>query len=298
MNPEISYHDTVKDDSVEEWIARRFLRPAAHRIVLVLYDTPVHSVHVTWCFLAVGIVAAWLIAQATAASFVFAAILIQVKSILDAVDGQLARARMSPSRIGRFFDSAADFLTQGFLIMTCAHVAAKISGNETCLLLGVGAFISSEVQNSFWVFYNVRFRSLKEGSARTILDESRDESVYPYDEGKPATLHFLKTFYRIVYGWQDGLIAIVDSVSKRFAGVDEDSEQRWYGNRFFLRTSGPLGLGTNLFAMSISLVLLRPVLYLFIAFFVGNAYMMALIIYHVVAFRMREKGHDLSDEKG
>ncbi len=298
MNPDKAYGDTVKDDSVEEWVARKFLRPAAYRIVLLLYDTPVHSVHVTWCFLAVGLVAAWLIDRATPAAFVFAALLIQVKSVLDAVDGQLARARRSPSRIGRFFDSAVDIIVQAFLIMACARVAVRMTGEQWYILLGIAAFLSSEIQNSFWVYYNVRFRSLKEGRDRTISDEVREETIYPYDAKMPRVLRFLKIFYHLAYGWQDRLVSIVDEVSRRGAGAVSRKDPLWYCDRTFLRASGFLGLGTHLLAMSMSLVLSRPDLYLFIAFFPGNVYMIALILYHVVSFRMRESGNDTSDEKG
>lgn len=55
---QLRYEDTLKADSVEEWIAKVFLRPIVFRIVVLLYKTKIHSVHVTLGFLLIGIVAA------------------------------------------------------------------------------------------------------------------------------------------------------------------------------------------------------------------------------------------------
>jgi phosphatidylglycerophosphate synthase len=291
-----SYEDTIKDPLGEEWIARIFLRPVAYRIVLFLYPTRVHSVHVTACFLAVGLIASWLITSGAYAALIAASLLIQMKSILDAVDGQLARARNSPSRVGRFFDSAADFIVGFFLIMACAFLANGGSGEYSFLLPGIAAFLSSEIQNSYWVYYNILHRSTVLGKRESVVEESHASVVYPYDRDKLRLLAFLKGFYRVAYGWQDRFIERLDRVSRLLAGVPGEALGRWYTDVRFLRAGGLLGLGTHLLVMSITLVLGRPSFYLVFALYLANVYMLLLVVLRVVSFARTRKNEDSSHQ--
>jgi hypothetical protein len=281
---ELRYADTVKSDDVEEWIACLFLRPAAFRIVVFLYDTKVHSIHVTACFLVVGIAAALLIAWGGYLGLVLAALLIQLKSILDAADGQLARARKTPSRVGRFFDSAADFVVSLMLVAACSFLLYERTGEISFFVTGSAVFLFSEIQNSFWVYYNAYYRSISSGSPESILDESSDDVVYPYDEDKPGILAFLRTFYKFAYSWQDRLIAFLDAVSRKLAGVQEKHTMFWYGNIRFLKATGLLGLGTNLFVMSFALVLNEPSYYFVFVLCFANISVFVLLLYLMVSF--------------
>ncbi|MFQ6103301.1 MAG: CDP-alcohol phosphatidyltransferase family protein [Candidatus Glassbacteria bacterium] len=290
----LRYEDTIKSDEVEEWIAKIFLRPVAFRIVVLLYETKIHSVHVTLAFLLTGIVAAWLITSGAYPALFTAALLIQAKSILDAVDGQLARARNAPSRVGRFFDSAADFVTSLALIMATAFLLYERTGESAYIYTGLAVFLLSGLQNSFWVYYNVYYRNIISGSGCGILQESRSEVVYPYDEDKKGILAFLRAFYRLAYGWQDIIIALLDGISLKIAGVREKDKRSWYGNVGFLRACGPLGLGSHLLAMSMALVLNRPSYYFVFTIYVASAYMIILLLYHVVSFTFAGRDHDVS----
>lgn len=292
--PLVAYENTIKDPVAEEWIARVFLRPIAHRIVLILYSTRVHSVHVTACFFAIGILAAWLITTGEYAALVFASLLIQLKSILDAVDGQLARARNEPSRVGRFFDSAADFIVGFCLTMALAYLARPVTGGRLFLFIGLSAFISCEIQNSFWVYYNVLYRSTVHGKTESIIEESHAAIVFPYDEDKRRVLAFLKGFYRIAYGWQDRFIDALDRLSRKIAGVGGEASLCWYTDVRFARASGLLGLGTHLSVMSAALVLARPSLYLAFAMYLANAYMMLLVLARIVSFIRAARIRDTS----
>jgi phosphatidylglycerophosphate synthase len=287
--PRPCFEATIKDPVAEEWIARIFLRPVAYRIVLFLYATRVHSVHVTASFLAVGFVASWLITTGEYAALVVAALLIQLKSILDAVDGQLARARNSPSRVGRFFDSAADFIVQLSLTMSCAFLVSRGAGEKYFLPLGIAAFLSCEIQNSYWVYYNIAYRSTLHGRRETIVEESHSSLVYPYDENKPRLLAFLRGFYRAAYGWQDRLIDAGDRTAKLLAVVPAESEALWYRDLRFLRASGFLGLGTHLLAMSAALVLQWPSLYFVFALYIAHTYMILLTLWKVMRFTHARK---------
>ena len=290
----LQYADTLKADEVEEWIARIFLQPVAFRIVTLLLNTKIHPVHVTLCFFLTGIGAALLIYTGTYPALVIAAVMIQIKSILDAVDGQLARARKAPSRVGRFFDSAADIVISFLLIMACAFLTYERTGELIYLPIGIAAFLFSEIQNSFWVYYNVYYRNLKLGKDESILDESQAETIYPYDENKQRILSFLKGFYRFAYTWQDRLISRIDAKARMAAGIAEDDKKLWYSDIQFLKGSGLLGLGTNLFALSISLVLDNSLYYFVFVLFVANVYMVGLMLYRVRSFPVAGKNRDIS----
>lgn len=250
----------------------------------LLYDTKVHSVHLTACFLVVGIAAALLIAWGGYVGLVLAALLIQLKSILDAADGQLARARKTPSRVGRFFDSTADFVVSLMLVTACSYLLYERTGEYSFFVFGSAVFLCSMIQNSFWVYYNAYYRSITSGSPESILEESIDDVVYPYDEDKPGILAFLRSFYKFAYSWQDRLIAFLDAVSRKLAGVQEKHTLVWYGNIRFLKATGLLGLGTNLLVMSFALVLNEPSYYFVFVLCVANISVFVLLLYLMVSF--------------
>ncbi|MDP6625260.1 MAG: CDP-alcohol phosphatidyltransferase family protein, partial [Nitrospinota bacterium] len=79
-------------------------------IVKWIYSSPITPPQVTILAFFLGIWAAYLLSMQEYFYLFTSAILIQVKNILDTVDGHLARARNTPSRIGRFLDSITDFI--------------------------------------------------------------------------------------------------------------------------------------------------------------------------------------------
>src|SRR5688572_17787349 len=95
-------------------------RYPARLLVNQLKKTPVTPIHVTLLFGAVGLIAVYCILNEY---FIAAGILIIVKSILDAVDGELARAKKTPSFTGRYLDSIFDFLLNLAILISIAMVA-------------------------------------------------------------------------------------------------------------------------------------------------------------------------------
>jgi phosphatidylglycerophosphate synthase len=85
-----------------------YARPVARWLVRVLLPTSVTPIQVTLAFTVVGLLAAWLFAIDR--WLVLAGLLLLLKSALDGADGSLARARGTPSRVGRFLDSMCDFI--------------------------------------------------------------------------------------------------------------------------------------------------------------------------------------------
>jgi len=178
-----------------------YARPLALRVVALLRETRVRSVHVTWVFLAVGLVAGGLIASGGRGEWALAALLLQAKNLLDAVDGSLARAQGRPSRVGRFLDSIADFLVNVAVYAGLALAVAPRLGAANAWFLAGAALLSALLQGSAYHFCSVAYRRAARGPVMSRLDEREEEPEAP-----STFLRFLKAFYLAVYGWQDRLV--------------------------------------------------------------------------------------------
>lgn len=175
-----------------------YARPLALRLVGMLRETPVRSVHVTWLFLAVGLAAGVCIAAGGRWAWAAAALLLQAKNLLDAVDGSLARAQNRPSRVGRFLDSVADFLVNVAVYAGLAVAVAAGLGSVGAGLLSGAALLSALLQGSAYHFVSLAYRIERRGESTSRIDEREGEtgSTTPF-------LRFLKGFYLAAYGWQD-----------------------------------------------------------------------------------------------
>src|SRR3954447_7578670 len=118
-----------------EWV----FRPLAHLLVLPLLPLRVPPPAVVLGSAATGLVAA---AELWQEHWVWAAVLLQVKTVLDNADGQLARAAGKESVLGRYLDSESDLLVNAALFAALGHVTgqpwlALLSFLALTLVLGV-----------------------------------------------------------------------------------------------------------------------------------------------------------------
>src|SRR5512142_3084556 len=99
-SPIIFFKQSLKSQSfyADELINIFLLRPLAAVLVWVLSPTPVTPNQVTLAAIAVGLPSAWCYAAGTRDSIAPAALLIVLKDVIDAADGQLARAKELYSR--------------------------------------------------------------------------------------------------------------------------------------------------------------------------------------------------------
>ena len=89
-------------------------RSSGYWIAKQLKNTSFTSIHVTTLFIFVGFIAVAFILNGY---YKTAAILIIIKSILDAADGELSRLKKQPSYTGRYYDSIADFILNFFFYL-------------------------------------------------------------------------------------------------------------------------------------------------------------------------------------
>ena len=93
--------------SPARWIANKFK------------ETRVTAIHLTTMFIIAGIFAIFMMLTK---QLYAAAILLIIKSILDAADGELARLKQKPSYIGRYYDSVSDIVLNFFFLVTICYI--------------------------------------------------------------------------------------------------------------------------------------------------------------------------------
>lgn len=75
--------------------------------------------HVTLLAIAVGITAAALVLRGSYLAVALGGVLLQVNSILDSVDGELARLRFQYSKLGQWLDNLSDDIVDNLFIAAC-----------------------------------------------------------------------------------------------------------------------------------------------------------------------------------
>ena len=135
-----------KGPVVEEWADRRFFRPLGWRIATALLPTRVSADAVTLASLVLGVLAGHLFWYRSAWINAAGVLLFIVSDLLDSVDGQLARARGTSTRMGRVLDGLAD---SGRFISLYGHLAARLYAagwGWGGVALGIAALFSHSYQ--------------------------------------------------------------------------------------------------------------------------------------------------------
>jgi phosphatidylglycerophosphate synthase len=102
--------------SGEHWAGRLYLRRLSPYLTRLLLPTPVTPNGVTAAMLVSGVAAAGMLSLPGLAAALAAALLIQVQTLLDCVDGELARWRqVTGSPAGAYLDKIAHWVTEAAL---------------------------------------------------------------------------------------------------------------------------------------------------------------------------------------
>jgi phosphatidylglycerophosphate synthase len=99
-------------DALINWrFSMRITRVLARRSLAVTPN------HVTLAAIAVGLVAAWLASRGGHALAALAGVLLEVNSILDSCDGELARLRFQYSKLGQWLDNLSDDIVDNVFLI-------------------------------------------------------------------------------------------------------------------------------------------------------------------------------------
>lgn len=170
-------------------------RPVARVFARFLRDKPVSVIQVTNLHFALTLLCAWLILQG---QIIAACLLLVVKGVVDAIDGELARIRQRPSHVGRYWDTIADAI--GLVVIMIALGESMEWGTA----LAIGMSLAILIQYSLFNHFSVRLRALGSGDTTSRVDERRCPTAYPWENQRRVEL--LHGIYLMCFSWQDRFV--------------------------------------------------------------------------------------------
>lgn len=224
----------------QELLCERVFRPLAHLVVVPLLPLRLPPPLVAAASGATGIVAAVELAQGR---FLLAALLVQVKTVLDNADGQLARLSGRITPFGRYLDSELDLVVNAALF-------TAVGWNTGQPLLAAAGFVAlTTVLN---VNYNAeRLYRAEHGEATSAMPET---------SGRADGL--LRRLYLLLYAPQD---RIVERFVARRLGAASSQARRTYHDRATVTVLANLGMSTQLVLFGVCIALGRPDAFAWIA---------------------------------
>lgn len=118
------------------WTSRHLNRLVSLALTRLLLHTGVRPNHVTIAIVSLGIASGIVAARGTHDSFVLGAGLLQLQSMLDGCDGELARMTFRQSTLGEWLDTIGDDLSNYAFFAGAAVGTYRASGHWGWLLLG------------------------------------------------------------------------------------------------------------------------------------------------------------------
>ena len=232
-----------------EFLCEYVFRPLAHLVVLALLPLRVPPSAVVLTATAVGLTGA---AEVGRGHLLAAALLLQLKTILDNADGQLARASGRVTALGRYLDSLSDLVVDAALFIAIGHLTGRP-------WLALAGFLALTLVLSADYNLDRLYRVVR----------SREFDATPRATGVGAAL---ARVYSVVYGSHDRLF-------ERFVdwrtGADERTRLA-YHDRPTLAVLANFGLSTQLALLGVLLVLGRPAAFCWAA--LGGALALGLLL--------------------
>jgi len=207
-------------------------RPVGHWIASQLKSTFFTPIHVTTMFIIAGIIAIVLMINGY---FITAAFFILLKSILDAADGELSRLKNTPSYVGRYYDSIADFLLNFSFLLTFWYIT------DISIVYMFIAFFGIQLQGTVYNYYYVILRNSVQGdSTSRIFEDSAPKAL------KGESQHMVNIFYKIY----DVLYISFDKI---MYFMDKDAKDSPPFPKWFMTILSLYGLGFQLLIMALML---------------------------------------------
>jgi hypothetical protein len=229
-----------------ELILELVFRPLASALVPLFLRARISPPAVVLANAATGLCAAFALARG---ELVLAVVLLQVKTLLDNADGQLARASGQVTLAGRYLDTEADLVVNAALFLALGHVTGQP-------WLALAAFLALTLVLT--VDFNVTelYREVR-GEAKRL----------PLASGGHVE-RALGRFYRVVFVPQDRLVRSFSAVRLERAlarSTPSEAVTRAYHDRLTVAVLANLGLSTQLVVLGLCLLLDAPAVYLWLA---------------------------------
>ena len=237
-----------KERPASELVVSAFYGPLAHRLALILLPLRIPPPVVVLAAGVAGLVAGVFLA---AASFLAAALLLQLKTLLDNADGRLARLSGRVTLLGRYLDTESDTALNLVLF-------AALGATTDRPWIALAAFCVLTLVLS--VDFNLAhlYREVRGG----------EPDVVPASGGRLEQT--LELVYRTVFAPQDRAIRAFSSrrLGPALRGIEDPAERRAaalvYHDRPTVLILANLGLSTQLVVLGTCLVAGVPVVYLWL----------------------------------
>ena len=131
------------DGPASRWVNRPISLAVTRRII----DSGITPNQMTVVANAIGAIGVAVVFQASWLAVAIGSLLVQLQSILDGCDGELARLKLSSSRFGEWFDNVLDDLVNMAYGVALGHAASVLSGEPIWRWLGIGSALA-------YVFHN------------------------------------------------------------------------------------------------------------------------------------------------
>jgi phosphatidylglycerophosphate synthase len=236
-----------KDTPTREYVCEYVFRPLAHLLVLALLPLRVSPLLVLLAGTVAGLAAALELGHG---ALLGAALLLQVKTILDNADGQLARASGRVSVLGRYLDSESDLLVDAALFRALGYMTGRY-------VIALVAFVVLTLVLS--ADFNLEL----------LYRRERGEVLEPMPPAR-GNGRFFARLYGIVYAPHDRLLErVVEGRLRRLQA--DDAARLAYHDRWTLAVVAQLGLSTQLAVLGVCLALGSPTAYLWLVLGCGAA---------------------------
>lgn len=210
-------------------------RPIASFGANILKNTAATPIQVTLVFGVCGLIATYCIINHY---YILAGILLVLKSIIDAVDGELSRLKKTPSYTGRYLDSVFDIILNFMFLMAICYVS------QVSIWLTLIAFVCIQLQGTLYNYYYVILRNRSEGGDTTSkIFETKTPDALPGERQEVVNILFI--MYRFLYGIYDHTIYL----------LDQDAYKMRTFPHWFMTVISFYGLGFQLLIMAVMLSL-------------------------------------------
>jgi len=209
-------------------------RFAGHWIANKLKYTRLTPIHVTSLFIISGLLA---ITCMLYKYYFAAALLLILKSILDAADGELSRIKNTPSYTGRYYDSIADIILNFLFLLTFWHIT------DGYIVYMISAFIGIQLQGTVYNYYYVILRNAVNGDTTSRIFENVAPPALKGE--KQSTVNIFFKIYILLYVAFDKIIY----------KMDKDAINCKPFPKWFMTLISVFGLGFQLLFMAMMLML-------------------------------------------
>ncbi len=210
-------------------------RPIASAVAKRLKNTSVTPVQVTLVFGICGLGAVFCIIQGW---YITAGLLLILKSIIDAVDGELARQKKTPSYTGRYLDSVFDNLLNFLFLMAVCFIS------QSTFWMTLLAYACFQMQGTLYNYYYVILRNNSVGGDKTSkIFETESPRAFPGE--RQQTVDILFALYMLLYALYD----------KTMYTLDREASSAPLFPNWFMTLVSFYGLGFQLLLMAMMLAL-------------------------------------------